>query len=312
MKSDIHKAPVRCPGCGSETAATFKGEASGGYAVSLGTQTIPAPSYTVWQCNRCGLLYKVGTLTDSQLGDYYANIDFKIWGVGILFPTDRAVLKILRRLPRGAQVLDYGCSSGRLLKEVLGTLDCFGYEPNAAAASQASELGIRMVNDQHLNDGSLHFDAIVLMDVFEHFRYPTEQLARLFALLRPGGVMILATGNFDAPAFRRDPAEFWYFTNVEHLCVLGREYANYLCRSLPADITHWEEISHYDTAILSCFMQHLKTFAYYAYRQKTFISKFILPCIYGLRRARNWRMAPGLSCTQDHVVLALRKAPEGV
>ncbi|MCF8477896.1 MAG: class I SAM-dependent methyltransferase [Pseudolabrys sp.] len=302
---------TRCPGCGVAQAAVFKGAATSGPPVRFGAETVPAPGYTVWQCGRCALLFKDGTLSDRQLAAYYAAADVTKWGDGVNFPTDRAALELLRRLPRGARVLDYGCSNGRLLAQMRGELDCYGYEPNAAAAKLAGERGLHMISAAELADGDLTFDAIVLMDVFEHLRHPADRLAALFARLVPGGVMILATGNSDAPAFRRDPARFWYFATVEHLCALGRGYADYLCRLLPAELTHWQELSHYDTGLIDRAIQHLKSFAYYQFQQKTFAATFILPWMAGLRRARHWTAPPALTCTTDHVVLVLRKPVQG-
>jgi 2-polyprenyl-3-methyl-5-hydroxy-6-metoxy-1,4-benzoquinol methylase len=279
-----------------------------GYEVEHRGVVFSQPEFRVWQCAQCGLFFKNRTIGDSELAQYYRLVDFSKWDIGKLFPTERMVLQLLLQFPAGARFLDYGCSAGRLLEQLVADYACYGYEPNIESAKEAAASGIHILEDASLTESqSETFDVVTLMDVFEHLRRPTEKMRELFALLKPGGLLILATGNLDSPVFRKNPANFYYFRNIEHLCVLGREYATYLCRILPARLVHWESLSHYDTSHLDRLKLHLLDFVYWQFQKRTLLARSVLSRIPIVRRAQSWPLPPELTCTRDHVVAAWRK-----
>jgi SAM-dependent methyltransferase len=146
------------------------------------------------------------------------------------------------------------------------------------------------------------FDAITLMDVFEHLSEPTGLLEKLARLLKPGGLLIIVTGNGDSQVCRRDPAQFWYFRNVEHLSMFTRSYAEMLAVKIDATITCWEQVSHYKMTPLVWVRQYIQDFAYWQFRSKNVISRLVLQQIPVLKRAKHWPVAPALTVTCDHVV----------
>lgn len=115
----------------------------------------------------------------------------------------RLLDKARHYLQPGDQVLDLGCAAGAMafaLADEVGAVhgvDISG-KMIAAARRQAAERGATNVHfeqatlfDEHLKPGS--FDAILALNVL-HFLPETEQvMARLYTLLKPGGVVISAT-----------------------------------------------------------------------------------------------------------------------
>jgi len=99
-----------CPACGSTSYESTGGEAPGFSAVIDGEEFVQ-PGYSVRECTSCGLLYRDQTLSPNDFNRYYAKADFRQWEVSGFYPTERCVLKILRQLPNGSRILDYGCSS---------------------------------------------------------------------------------------------------------------------------------------------------------------------------------------------------------
>jgi len=297
-----------CPGCCGKNYRPL-GRLAENFSGRAGDQVFHQPDYRALLCPDCGLVFKSDTLDWPELERYYRCVDFTKWEISGLFPTERSVVRVLERLPDRSRVLDFGCSTGRLLARVCNRLDCFGLEMNPEAASVASAKGIQIIAESSLTDpNALKFDAIVLCDVFEHLPDPTTVLCNLSAHLHASGTLIVVTGNADAPAFAADIANSWYLRTVEHLCMMSRRYAEFLAMRINAKLTQWELCSHYDTPLLEMVKQHAQRFAYWTFHgnasalRRGFVA--LLPI---LRRARYWQFQPALNCTKDHVVAVFTK-----
>src|SRR5436305_11124806 len=108
-------------------------------------------------------LFRTPTLSQAALDRYYAKVDFREWEIAGFFPPERCVLRILRELPSGSAILDFGCSSGRLLAPLTESYDCYGVEVNAAAATEAARKGVKVLSAGDLDTaGAPMFHAIVL------------------------------------------------------------------------------------------------------------------------------------------------------
>ncbi len=299
------KSIDRCPVCGSPDRVATGGMAPA-LTVSVSGLEFRQPPYHVQECSHCGLLYKDKVLADEALATYYAQLDFKKWEIPGFFPNERAVHGILRQLPANARILDFGCSSGRLLAPLVGDYTCYGVEINAAAAQAAAAKGLQM-----LPPGALiwaeTFDAIVLMDVFEHLSSPATLLLQLAHHLNNGGILIVGTGNADAAACRLDPGQFWYFRNVEHLCMLSRRCADVMVAGQRLALDDWRVLSHYDTPMQDELVQRVKHTAYWQFRRGSRAAKHLLAQVPWLKRAQHWSVAPAYTCSKDHVIATFRK-----
>jgi SAM-dependent methyltransferase len=295
-----------CPACGSRDFS--QAGSAPGLTCRLGVRDFVQPDYVIKICSACGLVYRNPNLSPEELGVYYSLVDYRKWEVPGFFPTERAAHKRLRQLPCGARLLDFGCSSGRLLAPLAGSYDCCGFEINTEAARIAATKGLNIISPEAFDSGNCEgFDAIVISDVFEHLSAPTELLRKLVSLLNPGGELFIITGNADAPACRLAPAEFWYFRNVEHLCMLSRRHAEFLCQELSVQLVCWREMSHYDVTLRERLWQFARHFAFWHFREKTWVAKIFLPWMPGLRRARVWLVAPAYTVSADHVLAVFRK-----
>lgn len=273
-----------------------------------GDETFEQPNYAIRECTNCGLLFRDRTLAQSDLDRYYAKTDFRKWEVAKYYPAERCVLEILRALPRGSRILDIGCSSGRLLEELCSEYDCSGVEVNTAAALEAARKGIKIFASEDLENPTLaKFDAIVLVDLFEHMRKPLELLQRLSKVLADDGTLIIATGNGDARACRRDPSQFWYFRTIEHLCMLTRKHAEFLCSDLGLELQQWIAMSHYDLSLREKLVQILQNFVYWQFRRRTVFARLVLQFLPGMHHLKIANAAPAYTCSRDHVVAAFTK-----
>lgn len=298
-------AVEECPGCGGNRvdAVGLRGNA---FTTSVQDKDYTQPAYDILECPNCGLLYKSHVLSDQALGDYYSEVDFRKWEIKGLFPTERLVKGELAKLPQGSRILDVGCSSGRLLSSLEDGFHRFGIEPNIVAAAEASSKGIAIlpsVDDSNVES----FDAILLMDVFEHLTEPTKTLAHLVTRLKPGGLLLIATGDGDNGLCRKSPAEFWYFRNVEHVCMITKAFVDHLTRQIPLEIERWHITSHYDSSTCQRFVKWLRPFAYRQSRLETLWWRCVIRFLPMLGRASRWSNCPSYDLGKDHVVAVFSK-----
>jgi len=295
---------AKCPACGSISYHST-GPVAPGFAASVRGETFVQPDYAVRECSDCGLLYRDRTFSQEDLDRYYGKVDFRKWDFSDYHPTERRVLEILRQLPKTSRILDFGCSSGRLLAGLCADYQCYGVEVNEPAAKEAARKGIQILASDDSNLPNL--DAIVLVDLFEHMSQPLDFLRRLLRSLSDNGRLIIATGNGDAPACRRDPAQFWYFRTVEHLCMLTRKHAEFICSALNLRIEQWTESSHYDLSWREKLVQRLQDLVYWQFHRRTLLARTVLKFLPRMDRLKTGAVAPAYTCSRDHVVAVFRR-----
>jgi SAM-dependent methyltransferase len=119
-----------------------------------------------------------------------------------LFPKTRSYadrsVRNLRRPGSGGRLLDVGCGHGAFLAEMRRAgWDVYGIEPDSAAARMARANGVPVANEP-FEEASLapeSFDAITMNHVIEHFHDPVEALRISHRLLKPNGILWIATPN---------------------------------------------------------------------------------------------------------------------
>ena len=114
-------------------------------------------------------------------------------------------------IPIGGRVLDFGCSSGRVIRVVKAyrrDLECHGCDPNEGAIRWANEnlpdISF-MVSPQRpplASDGS-SFECVFAISIWSHFgpEAATAWLAEMHRLLTPGGLLMLTTHSFGSVAY---------------------------------------------------------------------------------------------------------------
>lgn len=266
--------------------------------------------YHIRQCMDCGLYFKSTRMAASALERYYAGLDSGVFDLDLDFPTDREARKLLAALPATGRVLDFGCSTGRMLHGETARLECLGIEPNLIAAASARRRGIQVLTEQEA-DASLTgtCDMVLLADVFEHLPAPTALVGRLSAMLKSGGDLVIITGNADAITSRNWIGEHWYFRLEGHLQMMSELHAAWLAARSGLEIVSLKCCSHYRTSIAQRLKQHTQSFTYHQFkRSQDGAFSTLLRHMPILRRAESWPNAPTLSCAADHFVLVLRKS----
>ncbi len=116
----------------------------------------------------------------------------------------------VRHLPArpGGRLLDVGCGTGAAVARMraLGW-NAEGLDPDPEAIGVAERAGIRVTRGTLADlDDAAHanaFDAITLSHVIEHLHDPAAELERIHRLLKPGGLLWIATPNLESLGHRR-------------------------------------------------------------------------------------------------------------
>jgi 2-polyprenyl-6-hydroxyphenyl methylase/3-demethylubiquinone-9 3-methyltransferase len=133
----------------------------------------------------------------------------------------------------GLRILDIGCGGG-ILSEPLARLGAamVGADPSerniAAAREHAARSGVtvdyRCTTAEALADAGERFDIVLAMEVVEHVTDVGLFVSRCAEMVKPGGLMILATINRTVKAFA--------------LAIVGAEY---VLRWLPVGTHQWDK-----------------------------------------------------------------------
>lgn len=109
----------------------------------------------------------------------------------------------------------------------------------------AASSGIEIVADtiSSLSQRSESYDAIVACDIIEHVPDPLQFIRSLRHHIRPGGWLVITTGNFDAWLWRLTGARFWYCSFPEHISFIGKKWIQ--------RVTSWTEMKLHEIKVFN-------------------------------------------------------------
>lgn len=176
--------------------------------------------YTKWgwgieRCRRCGLVYANPRAPEAAILARYSSEYF--WteylpaagapeGVVDLEWLDRRHKPMLELVARaagsGRRLLEVGTGAGLFLKAASrGGWDASGLElsgEGAAFARDRLELDVRQERAEQMSFAPGTFDVAVMFDVIEHLFDPKAVLTATRRALKPGGILVVSTPNFNA------------------------------------------------------------------------------------------------------------------
>lgn len=130
----------------------------------------------------------------------------------------------------GERVLDVGCGLGFLLSALSPRLERFGVEVSSFACSFANrEFGLPVFNGTLADALSLglfkpaSFDVVVCHHVVEHVDRPLDLMASIEEVVRPGGLLVLGTPDFDGTMARRYGDRYRMLHDPTHVSLFTQE-----------------------------------------------------------------------------------------
>jgi SAM-dependent methyltransferase len=162
--------------------------------------------------------------------------------------------RVASLVPLGAETswLDFGCGAGGLVRFLRGTgvPGAVGYEPGWAAA-WLRDRSIPVLSDRDLDQSTGRFDVVTAIEVIEHVLDPVGLLTRIRAVMRPGGLLFLTTGN--AAPYRDRLTSWRYVTPDVHISFFEPETLGRALRAagfepgFPGFGPGWADIIRYKT-----------------------------------------------------------------
>lgn len=239
-------AAVVCVSCGSGATRQL-GEIPPSRVFAGRTLDRSLPGGHLWRCDDCQLLFRHPRPGKAELDDLYRQGHSEGW---FDEGRDRAdwilTQQILAAYPAIKRVLDIGCFDGRLLDSLGPGYQKLGVEIHAEAAARAQARGVQIVGEDF---GALRaeldsVDAVLAMDVIEHTEDPRAFLAELAQVVKPGGLILIGTGNTDAPSWRFMGSAYWYCHVAEHISFINPRWADRAARSLGLEKVAAHRFSH--------------------------------------------------------------------
>lgn len=173
---------------------------------ALEATELQLPEGALRRCTHCGQLLSVA----SELRYWETMASFNAPGFNQLAPRElgrrrkvaqrrlKTILRLLGKPAADIRLVDIGCSRGQFVD--FAAREGFAAEgvepaPDIAAAARRSGLKVRtgLLEEQHYADAT--FDAASLFEVVEHLREPLSLLRECRRILKPGGLLIISTGN---------------------------------------------------------------------------------------------------------------------
>lgn len=131
------------------------------------------------------------------------------------------IINYLRKNKPG-KILDIGCGHGWLLSALSNKWDKFGLDVSEHALRSASRYSKVFLGDIK-NFKEKNFDYITALHIIEHIFNPKIFIKKVFKALKPGGILILETPNFDSGAARRYGNSFRLLKDKTHVSLFSED-----------------------------------------------------------------------------------------
>jgi SAM-dependent methyltransferase len=178
------------------------------------------------RCGACGFVF-APVASAEELHRLYTADYFDAYPGGQAYDADEAQrrheaavrLRWLQRYAAGGRLLEIGSASGWFLGQARDAgFAVEGVEPAAEVAAAATArwdvpVQAATVESATLPDGEL--DVIVAWHALEHIAMPAAVLERLYAALKPGGLLLVEVPNVDSAASRAQGAA-WFHLDLAH------------------------------------------------------------------------------------------------
>jgi SAM-dependent methyltransferase len=233
----------RCPDCEGEATLLGPIPATDVFAGRVLDQ--PLPGGHLYRCQQCSLGFRWPRPGKNELDAHYEQGSEQAWTVPVHSREDWAIARgwVEQILPAESRILDVGCFDGGFLEPLVESHRCYGIEIHPAARDCAERKGIKMIGSD-FSEIAGTFDCVAGFDVIEHVERPKSFLDECLAAVKPGGWVLLSTGNLDAFTFRLMGSRYWYCTIAEHVSFVSPAWISQLADRLDYRIVRQAMFAH--------------------------------------------------------------------
>ena len=310
-RSTNPKARTTCPGgCSSEAARI--GTIPDAFEFAGRALDSPLPGGSLYRCNACGLHWRYPQLDKSELDALYRQGAAASWQYHPVKRQDwQTASAIIRKNVDIASVLDVGCFDGRFLDYLGSGYRRAGIEVHPLAAEHAAAKGIEIVGRDFSDLDTLQapFDVVVAMDVIEHVSNPEAFLASLVRAARPGGLIIISTGNTASLPWRLMGGMYWYCSIAEHISFINPHWCKHSAEKMDLTIEDLITFSHEPAKTPEAFVQAAANLFYRYLPNLAFTLRRLHAQYKGKACRPAYRTPPHWRSARDHLLIALRIPP---
>lgn len=196
------------------------------------------PRHAIVECPGCGLVFYEGGASAKDLYGqrYFAGGEYLDYRAdkSVIQRNFRRHIPLLARLAPKGRLLELGCAYGFFLELAGRRWQARGIDVSAEAVRHAREvLGVDALHADFLAlpDEPDRYDVVCLWDTIEHLERPIETIQKAARWLRPGGVLILTTGDVESRLARlqgeswrqlHPPTHLFYFSDATLRRAAGR------------------------------------------------------------------------------------------
>lgn len=202
---------VNCDLCGQDDykvryAATLDGNSD----IQVDAFRCTNPGYghhpQIVACKNCGYVYANPRWSEDELMQAYGAVEDETYvtervGRVLTFQKHLQHMEKWTGEGNGRSLLDIGAYIGVFVEEAQKSgWQAMGVEPSDWAAAAAQERGLNVIvgtQDAPELQGKT-FDVVTMWDVIEHVDSPSEEMAKAYHLLKPGGWLVMHTMDIDS------------------------------------------------------------------------------------------------------------------
>jgi 2-polyprenyl-3-methyl-5-hydroxy-6-metoxy-1,4-benzoquinol methylase len=218
----------------------------------------------LFKCIECDSINIYPIPSNELLMKYYNNYAIKQatsqWN-------NRAAIPIITDLCKNigtGKVLDIGCGNGSLLDLLPSSLEKYGVEiaESAAGVAKTKDIKVSCLPWELVEYEGL-FDLIIALDFLEHVANPWDSFKKMANFLKPGGFIVIETGNADS-FIARSLQNNWSYTAVfGHLCTLSHKALISYAEKANIKVLKIIKINHFSINIMDGFYRGLLAYGFH-------------------------------------------------
>ncbi len=244
----------------------------------------PYPQVFVEKCSHCAHHYATPQLRSDLIDEYYSVASSAFYSSERLEGADRfqnrhrSIVQIVEQKKTCGNILEIGCGTGGLLacfdKE---KWNCHGVEPSPQASKIANSRKNISVFNGFLDEQTFEtkFDVILLIDVVEHLKTPSELFKLLNKYLMAEGIVVVATGDINSFTSRFAGRWWSYFGSWEHLSFFSSKSMETFLSKHGLDVLEIKKASHRGTYFENLITQMLWNPIAKAFNMFPFLMRFV-------------------------------------
>lgn len=240
------QAHCECPCCGA-TDLRVEGPIPRHFRFAGSMLDEPSPASDLVACQQCHLRFRWPAPSVDELGRLYNLGENEQWAYQGHERQDwKLARSIIASFPEPGTILDVGCWDGQFAAMLPPGWQCAGIEIHEGAASRAAAAGIEMIG-RSFDDVTGRedcFDAVVSFDVAEHVHNPAALVDEMLRLARPGGLVVVGTGNTQALSWRVMGSGYWYCGLPEHIAFIGEDWCRWYAADRGVELAAIHRYSH--------------------------------------------------------------------